>query len=123
LNTANLAMDKHQSNAPKRRWYQFSLRVMFVVVTLASIPLAWAGCSLSWIRQRHEWLEKHDGRADGNIVLRTQWWHDDQYAPPPAPGGLWLFGEEGIWEIHPTSDHAELTKRLFPEASIIVDEP
>jgi hypothetical protein len=106
-----------------RRWYQFSLRTMLILVFVVSIPLAWVGYSLNWIRQRQEWLEKHDGRADGNIVLRTHWWHDEQSEPPPAPGGLWLFGEKGIWEIHPSSDHADLTKQLFPEASVTVDEP
>jgi hypothetical protein len=47
-------------NAPqpiRRRWYQFSLRTMFVAVTLVAIPLAWVGYSLSWIRQRHEALQ------------------------------------------------------------------
>lgn len=40
----------------RRRWFQFSLQTMFVLVMLVSIPLAWVGYSLSWIRQRHEAL-------------------------------------------------------------------
>jgi hypothetical protein len=37
---------------PRRRWYQFSLRTMFVLVTVACVVLAWVGYSLNWIRQR-----------------------------------------------------------------------
>ena len=37
--------------APKRRWFRFSLRMMFVVVTVFG---CWLGYELNWIRQRHE---------------------------------------------------------------------
>jgi hypothetical protein len=40
--------------SPHRRWNQFSLRTIFVGMTLVSIPLAWMGYSVNWIRQRRE---------------------------------------------------------------------
>jgi len=39
--------------APKRRWFRWSLRTMFVVVTVCG----WIGYQLNWIRQRHEFIE------------------------------------------------------------------
>jgi hypothetical protein len=39
---------------PKRPWYQFSLRTMFVVVTLVCVVLAWVGYSLNWKRETQE---------------------------------------------------------------------
>ena len=31
---------------PRRRWYQFSLRTLLIVVTLSTIPLCWVGWEL-----------------------------------------------------------------------------
>ena len=45
-------------NAPKRRWYQFSLRTMFVLVFVVSVPLAWVGYSLNWIKERCAILDR-----------------------------------------------------------------
>ena len=91
---------------PRRRWYQFSLRTMFVLVFVVSVPLAWVGYSLSWIRQRHEAL-------DARLVYDFS-----DSATTTAPGGLWLFGEQGVIGILCSPENAELARRLFPESSI-----
>ena len=41
---------------PCRRWFSFRLRTLFVVVAVLSIPLAWAGYLLNWIRERRKFL-------------------------------------------------------------------
>jgi hypothetical protein len=41
--------------ATKRRWFRFSLRTLFVVVTLLC---CWLGYQLNWIRQRHAVLSR-----------------------------------------------------------------
>jgi hypothetical protein len=38
--------------APKRRWYQFSLKAMLVVTALASVPFAWLGYERNEVRKR-----------------------------------------------------------------------
>ena len=76
---------------PRRRWYQFSLRTMFVLVSLLSIPLAWVGYSISWIRQRHLWINKGIGILSSPSVV-----------PPRAPGvqtSVAYLGEQGMRTI------------------------
>jgi hypothetical protein len=90
----------------KRRWYQFSLRTMFVLVFVVSVPLAWVGYSLSWIRQRHEALDTRQVYDFSDSAATT------------APGGLWLFGERGVITIFCSTENAEFARRLFPEAFI-----
>jgi len=96
-----------------RRRFQFSLRTLFVLTVVVSIPLAWVGYSLSWIRQRREVLagaRVWDTSSFSSNVRRT------------APAGLWLLGETGVNDVTllPGSslDTKEL-KRLFPEAEIV----
>jgi hypothetical protein len=91
---------------PRRRWFRFGLRTMLVAVVALSIPLAWVGYSLNWIRQRHEAL-----------AARRVYDFSDS-AATTAPGGLWLFGERGVIGILCSPEDAELARRLFPEASI-----
>ena len=72
--------------APKRRWFQFSLRTLFVVVTVFG---CWLGYELNWLRERHLLVES--GEA---AVYST-----NQGTRPTAPSLLWLFGEEGAGQI------------------------
>ena len=68
---------------PKRRWFRFSLRTLFVLVTIACI---WLGYSFNWIRQRHDYLKAHPG------AVRVP---DPNEALAIAPAMLWLLGEKG----------------------------
>jgi hypothetical protein len=105
---------------PIRRWFQFSLRTMFVGVMLLSLPLGWVGYSLNSIRQRHAILTVLDSSSDNAYC--TQDYH---LGTRTALNGLWLFGEAGvIWLIVPESPPAEIdrTRRLFPEAELVVDD-
>lgn len=114
---------------PNRRW-SFSLRTLFVLVTLLA---CWLAYQVNWIRQRHMLLDQQK-------VLAEEWdrRHQKQWAyatltvnAPTAPGLLWLFGEEGFGEIplilvekdpgHPVDEASEMrtASRLFPEATLI----
>lgn len=103
-----------QHTIPSRRpWYQFSLRTLFVVVALVSIPLAWVGYSLNWIRQRRE-------------LVREGWVIEMPYPVfngerPDAPCGLWIFGEKGRGCLICQPGDKELVKRLFTEAVLWED--
>src|SRR5436305_1616614 len=73
---------------PKRRWYQFSLRTFFVLVTLVCVGFGyWVHWSKEWIRLRKEWRDEH----------RMPMWSEPKVIAPPR--GLWLFGEEGVTEF------------------------
>jgi hypothetical protein len=109
--------------APKltRRWFQFGLQTMFVVVTLSAVFIAY---NTHWMRQRHSYLADHPGAT-----------YND--SPTRAPGLLWLFGERGLEEVrvqvpgfnrdrefHKTNagPEAEEARRLFPEARVVAKE-
>jgi hypothetical protein len=98
---------------PPRRWYQFSLRTMFVGMILISAAFGW------WVHRSREWIkQRHEALANG-------WVSDDSKDDRPrAPSGLWLFGEHGVAVIavyHNRDQIAFLAKcsearQLFPEA-------
>ena len=102
--------------APNRRWFRFSLRTLFVVVTLLA---CWLGYEINWIRQRHALLSLDNS---GGFTLTVQGIPDGT----PAPWSIRLFGETGYGQIiveepdryrdaHQTKRLAEV---LFPEAKI-----
>jgi hypothetical protein len=112
--------------APKRHWFRFSLRTLFVVVTVFG---CWLGYELNWIRQRRELMSRPNVEA---LV-----WATEPPSWPRAPGLLGLFGEKGRHQIkivvdlplaptdevpldrQRTADEQALLERaksLFPEA-------
>src|SRR5262245_5702551 len=82
---------------PSRR-FRYSLRTLFVVVTLLCV---WLGYSLNWIRQRREFIAEQQARD----AVITKWGgeiaspHPPGQAAPRAPAGLWLFGESGYFAV------------------------
>lgn len=91
------------SECPTKRRWSYSLRTLFVVVTLVAI---WLGWSVNWIRQRHEYLEQAYSHGSG----------------VPAPMVLRLLGESGSPVIVPQGDatdaEMDYAAKLFPEAEI-----
>ena len=66
------------SEKPKRRWLQFSLKTMLVVMTLASVGLGWLAYERNEVRKRHEAIaaiEKSGGgvRFDVEKPFRPKW--------------------------------------------------
>jgi len=95
-----------QIPTPKVRWFQFRLRTMLIGMALLSVPCAWVGYSLNWIRQRHAAL-------DARRV-----WDFSGSARTTAPCGLWLFGEPGVIGILCSPEDYALARGLFPEATV-----
>ncbi len=100
--------------ASRRRLFpSFSLRTLFVLVTVLGTAGGWAAYQVNWIGQRHEVLK----RKDIGVV-------HNYYSPRlSVPQGLWLFGETGIQSLHVaappyTPDEVDRIQRLFPEAKI-----
>src|SRR4051812_25193743 len=44
--------------APRRRWFSFSLRTMFVAILVLSLPLGYFGWQLQVVRERRAVLEE-----------------------------------------------------------------
>ena len=106
-----------------RRWLRFSLRTLFVLVTVVCV---WLGYQLNWIRERRKYLEEHPG------VVREP---SPQDNVATAPNLLWLLPESGVTRLHVQSpgffDEADYhhdnpsleatrARELFPEAIIEV---
>ena len=70
---------------PRRIGFSFSLRTLFVLVTLFGCAMGWVVYSLNWIRQRREFCT----RPDAEVLVAA----NGDY--PRAPAYLWLFGEKG----------------------------
>jgi hypothetical protein len=106
----------------RRRWFQFSLATMFVVVTVFAVFVAY---HVNWIHQRHELLasERDDfGLWPPQMVEMKE-------ARPPSL--LWIFGEPGynVVEVivndspedaitESELDTLRHAQRLFPESEI-----
>jgi len=123
-----------------RRWLRFSLRGMFVFVTLFSI---WLSYHVNWMRHRQlarQWIEQHESPGHWSRVnpLDVTWTKADgtkhRGKPADAPWALRLLGEPRLELIH--LDKSKLSEAdiprinslldLFPEANhsgVHVDEP
>lgn len=120
------------TTAPKHRWFAFSLRTLFVVVTVVGIGLGWVVYQLNWIRQRRAVIARPD-------ILSWSRFAVEPLASPPWT--LRPFAERGFYgvdliivdddraivnEMDVTADDSRLTakernkvleiRRLFPEA-------
>ena len=95
-----------------RRWFRFSLRTLFVVLTLVACAVWYALGQSQWLRARRAFLNENErGLGYGTGATR-------------APGLLWAFGEEGITVMIVDKHDKQLALKLFPEARVaMVDEP
>jgi hypothetical protein len=117
-----------QAAAPKRRWLRFSLRTLFIVLTVSGI---WLGFQVNWIRQRREFIAQQRSVFATGPTIGDASWRDPVSRAAIAPGLLWFLGEEGVAELHlqifvkdydgkDSDDYEEvrLARRLFPESAI-----
>jgi hypothetical protein len=111
---------------PKRRWFRFSLRTLFVLVAIIGVPLGWGAYQLNWIWQRHTALIW--------VTTQAEHWHEvpvsqRAWLGTPAPRSLRIFGEVGAEQISVVVDADQVDEkqqsleRLFPEAKILVMTP
>ena len=102
---------------PKRRWFRFSLRTLFVLVAIVSVPLGWVAYQYKWISDRHEALQwVVNGQCCAWVL-----------SPSEIPWRLRLFGEsqsanciDVIEELVKPDEKFRIQqlKDLFPETSI-----
>jgi hypothetical protein len=92
---------------PKRRWFRFGLRTLFVLVTIVGVCAGWVAYQLNWIRQRHEFL----GRPPNGIYANNN---------SELPWSLKLFGEKAMMGVYTPDATKQEAEKLFPEATICV---
>ena len=100
---------KIDTAAPRRRWYSFSLRTLFVLVTVLGVFLGWLAVQVKWIRDRHEVMSRPGDRLHGYL------------GQTKAPWSIRIFGEQGHeWVFAPYSEMDRM-HALFPEAQVMPD--
>jgi len=100
-----------QTDAPRHRWFRYSLRTFFVVLTIFGV---WLGVQVKWIRDRHEALK--------SITDRGGAFHEGfSDRMPTAPLSLRILGEPATGYILLPEERASEgpgIKSLFPEAEV-----
>ena len=113
--------------AKPRRWFSFSLRTMFVVVTLLCCYLAW---QMSIVRQRQSLLAELRTQPGAQVTTAAAWLQ--LLSPGPSQPKMatiprvriWL-GDEAIQSIglargyhRLNQSHLDELKRTFPESNV-----
>jgi hypothetical protein len=93
---------------------RYSLRTLFVLVAIASVPMGWAGCQLNWIRQQHGFLRRAAVCEDSSIL-------NDSACPIKAPWELRLFDEPPVKVIVVPNAMTDEASRLFPESLVVIE--
>ena len=101
---------------PKRRWFRFSLRTMFVLVTVFAI---WLGWNVRQVRQRAEVVSQVE--ANGGWVLRTS--PGLMATSGNLPFSWWLVGARPVYTVSLDRDYEPAKQarieQLFPEAFVM----
>src|SRR5262245_14455321 len=93
---------------PKRRWFRFSLRTLFVGVTVIGIAAGWVVYQLNWIRQRHAFLNASDVASEA-----------PGFSNEPAAWPLPWFGETRPKMLLVPFARVKFAQELFPEVPIM----
>jgi hypothetical protein len=116
---------------PRRRFY-FSLRTLFVMVTILGVVLGWLGVQLKWMHDRSEalrWIADFRARqlaAESGSVLPPMKGEWVSHASVKAPWSLEILGETGVerlevyqgWLNSDSRYSLNELRSLFPEAEV-----
>ena len=105
---------------PRRRWFRYSLRTFFFVLTVFGVWLAWEHRVIAERREVRRWIKDHDGytwsvdnvrfedprHKPGRIPLIRQWLGDEAITVITLPHGMEEADPEGFGRA----------RRAFPEA-------
>lgn len=115
------------TRAPKRRWFRFSLRALFVVVTACALFLGWLSWNLPKVLERDRFLKGFVVVTFKPTPARQRLYMTlyDPYAVPYSwrllgakPVGNWVQERDGIEE-----EELERLRGLFPEARFSLMKP
>src|SRR6185295_13425527 len=114
----NMDSSSCSPTAPRRRWFRFSLRTLFLVVAILGVFHGWLGVQLKWMYDRHEALQWALDHKEPVVI---------SLEPPEVelPWQLTLLGERPqrtTFYFAPCTDEQlaqiERVRKLFPEANV-----
>jgi hypothetical protein len=133
-------MQSLPSRWPRRHWFRFSLRTLFIVVTALAIPLGWVTWQRQFVQDRlamWSWLRSHDAYFVPDFEIFHSWHprrishiqklaliENEQQGHGALPLVRRWFGDwyvEGIVLTDDLADRRHEFQLLFPEATIVVD--
>jgi hypothetical protein len=83
-----------ESPKPKRRWFQFSLRTLLIVVALLAVPLGYVGWQAKIVRERKA-MVREVAKMGGQVVFSS-------YETKLGPDSHFRFGETTMKPPYPT---------------------
>jgi hypothetical protein len=120
------------STAPRRRWYQFGIGTMLLLVTILAV---WLGWELNYIRKRAAFLVENERLSNVDVPDEPSKDGTGSYVtitgtlvePPDAPAAIpfwrrWLGDTPAEFVILPqkaSKAYRKQAKSLFPEAQVI----
>jgi hypothetical protein len=110
--------------APKRRWPRFTLRTLFVEVTVLGVALAWANWNVRQIRERERLFHAIDVSPNNPTKLLRRF-KDARSQSNGIPWAWSLFGAKPTrWGLFLPSDRFtdnDLAhyREMFPEAIVV----
>jgi hypothetical protein len=122
--------DLTSTPAPKRHWFQFSLRTLFIMLTVFGVWLGWQANVVHERKAMRNWIESGGGRLSvfyppqplpgTNLIILTGDFPDGEDFTVPIIR-RWL-GDEPVWKVEvrhdASADEVVKAKRLFPEAEV-----
>ena len=72
----------------KRRWFRFSLRMLFIAILIVSLPLGWCAWTLHEVRERARILRLADNISDSGGPFNSE-----------LPWRLKIFGAKPVGKI------------------------
>ena len=85
------------TDKPKRRWLQFRLRTLLLIVAVLCVPLAWVGVRLNQKRRERAAVA---AIRDLNGYISYDWWDNAGKSTPPGPQWLRaIFGDDFFADV------------------------
>ena len=112
---------------PRRRWWQFSLRTLLIVLTGFGVALGWIVYRANEQRKTVEWVREIGGSVWYDYELDADGAFIDDAKPPAPEWLLQLLGKEYFQEVsavdffgrQPSEEQVEELRRVWPNCKIM----
>jgi|GEM_PF-4082555 len=127
-NRNHFGTDWTMPTPPRRRWFQFGLVSIFVLIALIAVPLGLLTRELSIVRQRNAYRaisEAERSRRIQESQLGGVFYETDTLSRERRPRrsiSVWrkILGDEAVGELYVRTADSKDVEKLFPEIDLII---